>query len=666
MRTKINYTRIDLIIFFILLTLLTSFLLYDKHVKEVRYFRLWERRLKADYKTVLANKKQMARMIFDKAINRPDIISVFREVHTAAPPARDGLRTPLYSLLEPEYHYLTRHHFDQLTLYLPDGSPFLTFPSPGPLIKSEEGKAAHLSSGLFFSGFKYLFPLSDMKKHIGSVEISLSFGAIQADLKRSYPAEYAFIIRKSVMLNANPGEHYEKSDLSGDFLRENPVPGSEMQVAIPESVIGEINHKIRSRIATPLSEFKAFSIGTSARGREYLISFIPVSGIGGQQAAYLISYMPDDTLRSFWQNFILTWMFITVLLVWVLLVHLRSVRQLRHSGDSLESVNERLAFQLNSQKDAERKYHEAETRFRAAGRVAQNALIMTDALGNITFWNHAAEKIFSHTHDAVLGKRFYDLLIPERYRQQARQEIDNLSDGAPEKFLENPTPFEFRALRKNKSEFPAEVMVLAIRVGEQYWGVASVRDISEYKDIRNQLDELSSHDELTRLYNRRHFMKLSGHEFARCRRYNRALSLMVIDVDKLGNINNTHGHAVGDHVLETLAEITRHSVRNIDIIARISGAELAIILPDTDLEMACVAAERFRDFVARTIVPAPDGEIRFTVSIGVATVEQSTHDMEGLIKDANVALAEARKNGGHNRVIACSGGECICCGVETD
>ncbi|MEQ8866760.1 MAG: GGDEF domain-containing protein [Thalassobaculum sp.] len=129
------------------------------------------------------------------------------------------------------------------------------------------------------------------------------------------------------------------------------------------------------------------------------------------------------------------------------------------------------------------------------------------------------------------------------------------------------------------------------------------------------------------------------------------LSVLMLDVDHFKLVNDTHGHAVGDLVLQHITEIMRSNVRNVDTVARLGGEEFVIVMPDTHETFAVRIADRLRQRIADTPTVLPDGRaLTVTVSIGCAMREMLDDEtMEALMKRADMALYRA-KGAGRNRV----------------
>jgi len=162
--------------------------------------------------------------------------------------------------------------------------------------------------------------------------------------------------------------------------------------------------------------------------------------------------------------------------------------------------------------------------------------------------------------------------------------------------------------------------------------------------------QLASIDTLTGVINRRKFNEMAEHELMRVKRYKHGLSLMMLDLDHFKEVNDTHGHAIGDRVLQEFSQVCNDNVRNIDIVARIGGEEFVILLPETKLQQAHALAERICSAVDNHSLVIEGKEIKFTVSIGVSAWDETIGVMGSLLEKADQALYEAKVNG-RNRVV---------------
>ena len=159
------------------------------------------------------------------------------------------------------------------------------------------------------------------------------------------------------------------------------------------------------------------------------------------------------------------------------------------------------------------------------------------------------------------------------------------------------------------------------------------------------LSELAHTDELTQLNNRRQFMQIAEQSIRKWQQHSVA-SLLIFDIDFFKKINDTYGHDIGDEVLRILAEIARKEMRYSDVLARFGGEEFIVLLPNTRLEDASIIAERLcKKIEQHQICIENKFFINFSVSIGVAQLEPQQKDLNLLIKQADIALYEAKKNG---------------------
>jgi len=169
------------------------------------------------------------------------------------------------------------------------------------------------------------------------------------------------------------------------------------------------------------------------------------------------------------------------------------------------------------------------------------------------------------------------------------------------------------------------------------------KTLAEKEKLEDEVRRLSITDDLTGLYNHRHFFKTLESELTRLRRQKTSLSLLMLDVDNFKRYNDTHGHVEGDRVLKKIGEIIKHSIRhNVDSGYRYGGDEFAALLIGASLEQALTIAERIR----LTIEGAGFKDI--TVSIGLAEF-QDGFDLEKFVKSADDAMYVAKHSGG-NRV----------------
>ena len=168
------------------------------------------------------------------------------------------------------------------------------------------------------------------------------------------------------------------------------------------------------------------------------------------------------------------------------------------------------------------------------------------------------------------------------------------------------------------------------------------------KEGQSELEKLSLTDALTGLYNRRHLMGTLASEVQRSRRLRRAFTVLLADVDKFKQYNDTHGHLAGDTALVKIAEVFRRMTRAVDCVARYGGEEFVVMLLECPIATAPIVAERIRARIAETEL----GQGRLTVSIGLAEYPDGGDTPEELIATADTAMYQAKSSGRNQVVVA--------------
>ncbi len=177
----------------------------------------------------------------------------------------------------------------------------------------------------------------------------------------------------------------------------------------------------------------------------------------------------------------------------------------------------------------------------------------------------------------------------------------------------------------------------------------------ENVDLHETVQRQAVTDELTGLFNHRRFQEVMAAEVERARRYDQEMGLIMLDIDNFKRVNDTYGHMQGDMVLREVARVLRQSAREIDEPARYGGEEMAVALPQTDLEGAYRFAERVRKRIEALDLPLLDGDgvLKVTASFGAASLSAAANsDKEGLVAAADAALYRAKRSGKNRTVKA--------------
>ncbi len=164
------------------------------------------------------------------------------------------------------------------------------------------------------------------------------------------------------------------------------------------------------------------------------------------------------------------------------------------------------------------------------------------------------------------------------------------------------------------------------------------------------LSQMANKDELTGAFNRRRFLERVQEELSAARRYRRALTFLVLDVDHLQKINDQFGQVVGDQVLKIIARTCQKALRLTDVFGRLAGEEFGVALVETEAAQGQIVASRLIRHL-RAIRMEVDGQpVRFSVSIGSVTTLDGITGVEDLIKQAEDRLKQAKRRGGNSIV----------------
>jgi len=180
--------------------------------------------------------------------------------------------------------------------------------------------------------------------------------------------------------------------------------------------------------------------------------------------------------------------------------------------------------------------------------------------------------------------------------------------------------------------------------------IREMAPVLEAKRLTETLRQSALHDPMTGLHNRRFLEEYVETLIATTRRRHTSLAVLLLDLDYFKMVNDTHGHDAGDAVLKSLAELLQQSVRASDLVVRFGGEEFLILLPDTSGDAALKVAEKIRASVEGYKFRVAGGELRKTISIGVALFPEDSETFWQTVKYADVALYRA-KDEGRNHVL---------------
>lgn len=269
-----------------------------------------------------------------------------------------------------------------------------------------------------------------------------------------------------------------------------------------------------------------------------------------------------------------------------------------------------------------------------------DAIISLDTRGNIQFCNRWTENLLGHPVNEILGHPLADFCA--RKREAAEKLITTvLIQGKVQNY-------EIELASKNNRTIIASMSasVLQDAEGKRIGMIAIFKDVTDQKKLEDELQELSIKDNLTSLFNQRHFYRVLQKEMTRASRQKHPLCLLLLDLDNFKKLNDTKGHLAGDRVLEQVGAIIKDCTReHVDFAFRYGGDEFTIILTETTTEQALEVADRIRRSLAQSFNES------LTLSIGLSEFRKSQR-LESFMNSADKAMYDAKKSGGNRIALA--------------
>ena len=285
-------------------------------------------------------------------------------------------------------------------------------------------------------------------------------------------------------------------------------------------------------------------------------------------------------------------------------------------------------------------------------------VLVLDADFNIVMWNRFIQVHANKSSDEVVGQHIFSVFpeLPQRWLERKLASVLQLKTPTFCSWEQRHHLFELPHTRPitTDSEFMAQnCSFLPLKTNDMVNYICilieDVTDVCHYQgQLQKTLNELaliSRIDGLTQIFNRRHWQESLEQEYAKSRRHDKKLSLIMLDLDHFKKLNDNYGHQGGDKVLVDVTQIIKAVLRIEDIFGRYGGEEFAIILPETDVDGAMELAQRICDTVAKTPVLFHEHIIQLSVSIGVAELNDNDVSHERLIANADAALYQAKGNG---------------------
>jgi len=276
-----------------------------------------------------------------------------------------------------------------------------------------------------------------------------------------------------------------------------------------------------------------------------------------------------------------------------------------------------------------------------------DAVFVLDRQGNIADLNPAATAVLGENGGTPIGLPFVELLDAPVLGGSQLEDGGEVRDLPLRRSGEERTyDVRISLLQDQRLEPAGRVLVFRDTTARLQTERGLKETTASLEQANRELERLANTDTLTGLSNRRHFTSTLESELRRALRHNRPLSLIILDLDRFKQVNDQHGHAVGDRVLVRAARAVQEVVRDVDLVGRIGGEEFAVLVPETDLEGAFRLAERIRAGIAANGERDSRGSpLHVTASLGVASLGLAGSDADSLLLAADDALYAAKKNG---------------------
>jgi diguanylate cyclase (GGDEF)-like protein/PAS domain S-box-containing protein len=306
---------------------------------------------------------------------------------------------------------------------------------------------------------------------------------------------------------------------------------------------------------------------------------------------------------------------------------------------------EGVAEDITKEKNARESLQISEERYKSLVENANEAILVIQD-GMIKFLNNRAVASFGYSEQELMFINIFELIHPEDRDLVMERYLQKINGD------KTSTRQTYRTINKSGQTQWVEISSVLIDWEGNPATLNLITDITERKQMEKALREseeryreLSIVDDLTQLYNSRHFYFQLKIELDRSSRYEQPLTLLLLDLDNFKAFNDTYGHVEGDHVLRQLGQVVKRCLRETDFAYRYGGEEFTILLPMTTSADGSVTAERIRaELKKETFSPVPGQEVHMTVSIGLAQYKPK-EDMKAFVHRVDQLMYQGKKNG---------------------
>lgn len=630
--------RLSVLLILLLVTVWLSGVWYFKHrmdVEQKNYADAQITDLSIAWSAVQHLQQKGKDAYFLAYVMQPQVIELIRAAQD--PDKRQLARLELYRKMYPLYDQMIDQGVYQFQFVFPDNTSLLRVHNPHQfgddlselrhsfrLANETHQPVFGFELGRFLPGFRSVYPIIDGGVHLGAVEFSATFETLRQDIAHlDNTREYTLILHKSVQdaLFEDIQQFYAPSRFNPDWLEEDPqrqMPHSPQVLSDYAVKAGQVLSQM-PEVSEKLAQQHTFAMPFSMDGFMHIATFVAVTDLEQQTAAYLIALAPAlllDGLRQDFINNVSVATILIVLLAWAVFAILRNREELRIAAT---------AFNV------------------------QEGITVTDPNGRILKVNHAFTRLTGFKPYEVIGLT-PAVLSSGRQDQNFYKNMWNhlKKNGSWQGEIWN---------RRKSGELYAEWLTISAvydEKGRVTHYVGAFLDITQRKEDEEKIRKLAFYDPLTGLPNRRLLMDRLEHAFATSARVNRYGAVLFIDLDNFKTLNDTKGHDMGDQLLVEVAQRLKIKTRESDTVVRLGGDEFVVLFEglNADLQRASLEAEHLAEGI-RDSLNAPycfdDYTHHSSPSIGIALFIGHEVSMDDLLKNADNAMYQA-KNAGRNTI----------------
>lgn len=598
--------------------------------------------LETSYKAVTQMYKVSIESYFKYIVLQQDVLDILHDAKEANAEDKAILRGLLYRVLYPIYNNdLKNLGVRQLHFHTPKGESFLRFHKPSengdplfdirPSIKIANTDKVFVSGfegGRIYPGFRYVFPIIDKGEHLGSVEISLPYEeSIELELSKLVTCKnHILLMKKSVTTNLVfdiHKEHFMPSSFSNEFVIENQKISSISQKSITSPIVDTINTRIKQKypIEKLLLDGKNFSTPIIDGEEGYIANFHAIYDTSDALAAYAVTYGEMNELVALEKKYLITnfmGCFILFLLGFGIYLYLKQYQKMRSEKIQFETIV----------------------------RTTVNGILLLHTDGTIRFMNLAACKILGYKEGEVEGENSHEL-IHVHNTDHDKEHCRILSS------IKSQKAYVGEELFRKKNGDKITVLVNAnsfIQDDKSIGSVTIFRDITQEKKNQARIEHLAYYDALTDLPNRKLLLNRLSLALKESTRSFEFGGLLFIDLDNFKTLNDTYGHDMGDKLLQEVALRLQSQLRTCDTVARFGGDEFVILITKLGNDEAKAKDELYKigqKLLQAIVIPYHfvTVDYGFTASIGGTLFLDDTKTVDDILKNADAAMYEVKKEG---------------------